>query len=162
MVYAKRPFGGPKQVIEYLGRYTHKIAISNRRITAVTDTHVSFTYKCYRKNGEKKTMTLPVREFIRRFAMHILPHKFHRMRHYGFLGSRHKKKYLAQARKSLGVGKVPCIEPMSWEEIARQKLRYDPQICPECQQPTMRTVQTLLPKHRIRPPPPKPNPVFTE
>jgi len=162
VVYAKRPFGGPKQVIEYLGRYTHKIAISNRRITSVTDTHVTFEYKDYRKNGEKRTMQLPVKEFIRRFAMHILPHKFHRIRHYGFLGSRHKKKYLAQARRSLGVGKLPCIEPLTWEESTREKLHYDPQICPECQQPAMRTVQTLIPKYRIRPPPLKPNLIFTK
>ena len=85
VVYAKRPFGGPKQVIEYLGRYTHKVAISNHRIKEVTDQQVRFGYKDYRKGGEKKEMTLSNQEFIRRFSLHILPKRFVRIRHYGIV-----------------------------------------------------------------------------
>ena len=87
VVYAKRPFGGPKQVIVYLGRYTHKVAISNHRIKEVTDKEVRFAYKDYRKGDEKKEMTLSNVEFIRRFSLHILPKRFVRIRHYGILSS---------------------------------------------------------------------------
>lgn len=162
VVFAKRPFAGPKQVIEYLGRYTHKIAISNSRITKVTDTQVAFKYKDYRKNGEHKIMTLSIQEFIRRFAQHILPHAFHRIRHYGFLGSRFKKENLHKARKSLGAKIKPAIQALKWQDIAKQKLNYDHQLCPHCQQKTMVTIQTLLPEHLTRPPPIKPNLNFTD
>ena len=87
VVYAKRPFGGPQQVIEYLGRYTHKVAISNHRIMQVDDVSVSFSYKDYRNGSTQKQMTLSNDEFARRFAMHVLPHRFVRIRHYGILSS---------------------------------------------------------------------------
>ena len=87
VVYAKRPFGGPVQVIEYLGRYTHKVAISNHRIQTVTDKEVSFSYKDYKAGGAVKLMRLSNEEFTRRFAQHILPHRFVRIRHYGILSS---------------------------------------------------------------------------
>ena len=91
VVYAKRPFGGPKHVIEYLGRYTHKVAISNHRITAVDAEEVSFTYKDYRDGGSTKTMTLRNEDFTKRFVQHILPHRFVRIRHYGILSSSWKR-----------------------------------------------------------------------
>jgi Putative transposase len=87
VVYAKRLFGEPKQVIEYLGRYTHKIAISNNRLQNVDETSTTFSYKDYKSNGAKKEMTLGNGEFIRRFALHILPLRFMRIRHYGMLSS---------------------------------------------------------------------------
>jgi hypothetical protein len=90
VVYAKQPFGGPKQVIEYIGRYSHKIAISNHRIKNVGDGKVSFTYKDYAAGGVQKLMTLEATEFLRRFCMHILPKRFVKIRHYGFLSSRNK------------------------------------------------------------------------
>lgn len=90
VVYAKQPFGGPKQVIEYIGRYSHKIAISNHRIKNIADGKVSFSYKDYAQGGIQKLMTLEATEFIRRFCMHILPPKFVKIRHYGFLASRNK------------------------------------------------------------------------
>ena len=102
VVYAKRPFGGPQQVIEYLGRYTHKIAISNHRITAIDNDTVSFTYKDYRESAKCKSMTLPAAEFIRRFAMHILPRGFVRIRHYGLLSNKIKESALSQIRGQLG------------------------------------------------------------
>ena len=103
VVYAKRPFGGPAQVIEYLGRYTHKVAISNHRIQAVTDTEVTFSYKDYKAKGAVKQMTLPNEEFTRRFAQHILPHRFVRIRHYGILSSTWKRGKLQQLQSSLKV-----------------------------------------------------------
>ena len=103
VVYAKRPFGGPKQVIEYLGRYTHKIAISNHRLQNVDETSTTFSYKDYKCNGGKKQMTLSNPEFIRRFAMHILPLRFIRIRHYGILSSTWKRVKFVELRKRLNM-----------------------------------------------------------
>lgn len=102
VVYAKRPFGNVRSVIEYLGRYTHKIAISDHRIKEVNDQSVTFDYKDYRQNGIKKQMTLSNKEFVRRFAQHILPKRFVRIRHYGFLSSTWKRKKLKALQKALG------------------------------------------------------------
>lgn len=103
VVYAKRPFGNVNSVIEYLGRYTHKIAISNHRINEITPQNVTFTYKDYKENGIKKQMTLTHEEFIRRFAMHILPKRFVKIRHYGFLSSTWKREKLKTLQQKLGV-----------------------------------------------------------
>ena len=92
VVYAKRPFGSPSSVVEYLGRYTHKIAISNHRLQAIDKETVTFSYKDYKQEGVKKSMTLTHSEFIRRFAQHILPKRFVKIRHYGFLSSTWKRK----------------------------------------------------------------------
>ena len=109
VVYGKRPFGGPKQVIEYLGRYTHKIAISNHRIKEVTDKEVRFGYKDYRKEGQKKEMTLSHVEFIRRFSLHILPRRFVRIRHYGILSSSWKRGKLQDLQESLKVKRTVFV-----------------------------------------------------
>lgn len=101
VVYAKRPFGSPSSVVEYLGRYTHKIAISNHRILSIDDHTVTISYKDYRAEGQKKTMTLSHGEFIRRFALHILPKRFVRIRHYGFLSSTWKRFKLADLQTKL-------------------------------------------------------------
>ena len=101
VVYAKRPFGSPKSVVEYLGRYTHKIAISNHRILAIDDQTVTISYKDYRTEGQKKTMTLSHEEFVRRFALHILPKRFVRIRHYGFLSSTWKRSKLTDLQSEL-------------------------------------------------------------
>ena len=103
VVYAKPPFGGPQQVIEYLGRYTHRVAIDNRRIQAIHNDRVSFHYKDYRAHHRHKTrhMTLEADEFIRRFLLHTLPQGFQRIRHYGLLASRNKKSTLQQCRQLL-------------------------------------------------------------
>jgi hypothetical protein len=87
VVYAKRPFGSPKSVVEYLGRYMHKVAISNHRLKSIDEERVTFSYKDYRSQGEKKVMSLTHQEFIRRFVQHILPKRFVRIRHYGILSS---------------------------------------------------------------------------
>jgi hypothetical protein len=103
VVFAKKPFGSPKTVVEYLGRYTHKIAISNHRIQSVNDQNVSFHYKDYRQNGQRKSMTLTHEEFIRRFALHILPKGFVKIRHYGFLSSNWKREKLKILQEKLKV-----------------------------------------------------------
>ena len=103
VVYAKRPFGNVNSVIEYLGRYTHKIAISNHRIKEITPQNVTFTYKDYKENGIKKQMTLLHEEFIRRFSLHILPKRFVKIRHYGFLCSTWKREKLKTLQQKLGV-----------------------------------------------------------
>ena len=102
IVYAKRPFGGPAQVLAYLGRYTHRVAIANSRIRACDDDHVAFTWKDYRQGGVVKTMRLKPDEFIRRFLLHTLPDRFYRIRHFGFLANRHRTERLALCRSRLG------------------------------------------------------------
>ena len=103
VTYAKRPFGGPEPVLAYLSRYTHRIAISNRRLVAWDDTGVTFKWKDYRLDGSDryKTMTLAVGEFIRRFLMHVLPKRFHRIRHYGLFANGARAENIARARELL-------------------------------------------------------------
>ena len=103
VVYAKVPFGGPGQVIEYMGRYTHKVAISNHRLTGVQDGKVSFRYKDYKDGSATKSMALDNDEFVRRFAQHILPHGFVRIRHYGILSSTWKRGKLQALQATLHV-----------------------------------------------------------
>ena len=94
VVYAKAPFAGPQQVLNYVGRYTHRVAISNNRLVDMEDDRVSFQWKDYRDNLQK-TMTLSAEEFIRRFLIHVLPDGFQRIRYYGFLANRHRGEKLA-------------------------------------------------------------------
>lgn len=101
VVYAKRPFGGPAQVLAYLSRYTHRVAIANSRLVALNNDHVAFSWKDYRQNGATKIMRLRPNEFIRRFLLHTLPDGFHRIRHFGFMANRHRAAKLAICRKYL-------------------------------------------------------------
>lgn len=137
VVYAKRPFGGPLQVIEYLSRYTHKIAISNHRITDIGGDTVSFTYKDYRQSGTKKLMTLDAAEFIRRFAMHILPKGFVRIRHFGFLNSRIKVKALPAIRQQMENRLQPMVLPEQPECTVNPPR---PNNCPCCRKGIMLTI----------------------
>ena len=91
VVYAKRPFAGPQQVLDYVGRYTHRVAISNNRLLDIENGQVRFQWKDYRDGGQVKTMTLSADEFIRRFLLHVLPDGFQRIRYYGFLGNRYRQ-----------------------------------------------------------------------
>ena len=99
VVYAKRPFAGPEQVLEYVGRYTHRVAISNNRILDIEDGKVRFQWKDYRRGGQQKPMTVNADEFIRRFLIHVLPSGFQRIRYYGLLGNRYRKDKLARCRE---------------------------------------------------------------
>jgi hypothetical protein len=101
VVYAKRPFGGPAKVLEYLGRYTHRVAIANSRLVDMTGGQVSFLWKDYRHHDKRKVMTLDADEFIRRFLLHVLPNGFHRIRHYGYLANGHRAAKLVQCRRLL-------------------------------------------------------------
>lgn len=131
IVYAKQPFATPETVVEYLGRYTHKIAISNHRLKNIENKEVSFTYKDYRQGGKKKVMALPSTEFLRRFCQHILPSGFVRMRHYGILASRNKRKELNLARTHFGLKQWEVLK-IDWVEIAQTRLGIKPNICKEC------------------------------
>jgi hypothetical protein len=109
VVYAKAPFAGPEAVLAYLSRYTHRVAISNSRLIAYDETGVTFRYKDYRRDDpeRQRVMTLAPHEFIRRFLLHVLPHGFHRIRHYGLLASSARKANIARARELLAVAPPP-------------------------------------------------------
>jgi len=109
VVYSKRPFGGPEEVLRYLARYTHRVAISNRRLVALDDNGVTFKWKDYRLEGRDRygVMTLDTNEFIRRFLMHVLPQGFHRIRYYGLLTSPTRAKNIARIRDLLAVPLIP-------------------------------------------------------
>jgi hypothetical protein len=139
VVYAKRPFGSPKHVIEYLGRYTHKVAISNHRIVAIQNDLVVFRYKDYRDGGKVKLMSMHVREFIRRFSLHILPKGFMRIRHYGILSSSRKQDVLPFLHQQLE-SRYEYPEAKNWKQISTERLGYNPDECPVCKQLTMITI----------------------
>jgi len=139
VVYAKQPFAGPQEVIEYLGRYTHKIAISNHRIQNISADVINFTYKDYRQGASRKLMSLHPPEFIRRFALHILPKGFVRIRHYGILSSKRKVKDLPVIHQQLNTVYVKA-EKKDWQQISSERLNYNPKMCPHCKQQTMRTI----------------------
>jgi hypothetical protein len=138
VVYAKQPFLGPEQVVEYLGRYTHRVAISNHRITAVADGKVAFTYKDYRQGGKQKTAVLDACEFLRRFCLHILPPRFVKIRHCGILSSRAKPQLKTQLMM-MGVSMAPK-EKVAWQQICRQLMGFDPEVCPGCKTGRMHTI----------------------
>jgi hypothetical protein len=117
VVFAKKPFGNAHSVVEYLGRYTHKIAISNNRIQNIDNENVTFKYKDYKQSGAKKQMTLIHGEFIRRFAMHILPKRFVKIRHYGFLSSNMKRQKLIDLQRKLNV--QPTVKPAKESKIRK-------------------------------------------
>lgn len=130
MVYAKQPFGGPAQVLEYLGRYSHKIAISNHRIKNIADGQVSFTYKDYADGGKTKVQTLSSMEFLRRFCMHILPPRFMKIRHYGFMASRGKRKLKIHQMTQGKIGQPK--QKMNYKEVCKTLMGFDVDACPHC------------------------------
>jgi hypothetical protein len=138
VVYSKKTFAGPEQVLDYLGRYTHRVAISNHRIKSIANGKVSFTYRDRRDDNKSKLMTLDAHEFIRRFLLHVLPHSYKKIRHFGFLASRCKKKYLAQIRTILNTKQKPS-EPVKID--ARTMFLHltgiDLDKCPHCKKGEM-------------------------
>jgi len=144
VVYAKKPFGSPQTVLDYLGRYTHRVALSNDRILNVQNGLVTFSYRDRKDRDRKKTMTLDAQEFIRRFLLHVLPDGFMRIRHFGFLANRVKKLALPQCRKLLGLNPVlPEIPKPSAHELLRELIGIDLSRCPSCKQGTMIIVAEL-------------------
>jgi hypothetical protein len=140
VVFAKRPFGGADQVIEYLGRYTHKVAISNHRLVSLTVQLVSFRYKDYRQQGKQKVMTLKGEEFLRRFAWHILPKAMTKIRHFG-LHSGALKGVQDQCYQQLTQQPRAVVGKKNWKEVCRSKLNFNPDLCPCCGKATMVTIQ---------------------
>lgn len=131
MVYAKPPFGGPEQVLAYLSRYTHRVAIANSRLVSMADDKVTFRWRDYRHGRRPRRMTLEAGEFIRRFLLHTVPDGFHRIRHYGFLANGQRAARLAACRMMLAA-QVPeaggRAEPMA-------KIAPAPRPCPCCGRP---------------------------
>ena len=148
VVFAKRPFAGPEQVLDYVGRYTHRVAISNNRILDVEDGKVRFRWKDYRQGDQKKTMTLSADEFIRRFLIHVLPSGFHHIRYYGFLGNRYRKQKLAHCRELLGmVHPDPVVDQTDkdYRERYEQLTGVSLCQCPVCHLGHMAPFRTLQP-----------------
>jgi hypothetical protein len=133
VVYCKAPFAGPEQVLRYLSRYTHRVAISNRRLVAADDSSIAFRWKDYRVNGPRrwKTMRLHPHEFIRRFLLHVLPKGFHRIRHYGLFASAHRAESIAAARALLDVAPPPA-DPQQQPDAGPDAPRVLPCPCPRC------------------------------
>jgi hypothetical protein len=148
VVYAKEPFGGPEKVVEYLGRYTHKTAISNHRLLAIDENGIRFKYLDYRDNRQKQ-MTLSGNEFLRRFCQHILPKGFVRIRYFGLL-SVTKHEQLLRVQLSFGLTTCSDNEKKDWKQICREHLRYDPDLCPHCKKGKMVTIERYDP---VRGPP---------
>ena len=135
VVYAKPPFGGPEQVLAYLGRYTHRVAIANSRLVAMTDGAVSFLWKDYRQQGSRKVMTLEPTEFMRRFLLHVLPPGFHRIRHFGFLANGHRAARLALCRQLLAqsaLGRQSERERDRYRCPPPPQHKPEPVVCPCC------------------------------
>ena len=144
IVYAKRPFAGPEQVLEYLGRSTHRIAISNNRIISIDDGKVVFTYRDRADNNTLKKMTLSAEVFIRRFLLHILPDGFMKIRYFGFLSSKNKKEAIPLIRRLIGMDfEVPAQQKETAMDMVLRLTGEDLTCCPQCMKGTMRLVKTL-------------------
>lgn len=156
VVYAKAPFAGPAQVLDYLGRYTHRVAIANHRLLDIDAAEVTFRFKDYRHEHRQKTMTLSAPEFIRRFLLHVLPPGLQRIRYYGFLGNRYRHAKLAHCRQLLKM--QPCTATLS-EVKTPQNYRDRYQLltgisllhCPRCRQGRMLTILRLEPRQTAAP-----------
>ncbi len=149
IVYAKAPFGGPHAVIEYLGRYTHKVAISNHRICSINaDDTVTFDYKDYADNNSKKQMTLSCNEFTRRFKQHILPKKFTKIRTYGYLANRNRHQRINEVLKSMKLPLHKGLIKIPVEIIMKERYGIDMTECPCCKGKTLQLVRVYSPwKH---------------
>ena len=161
-VYAKPPFGGPEQVLRYLGGYTHRVAISNHRLVSLKNGKVTFTYKDYEDRSRRKTMALDAVEFLRRFLLHVLPQGFVRIRHYGIWAARNVNTKLAVAKRMLASepvdvqGAAPTKKEKPWWERFLEHTGIDVRSCPQCKSGRLqrtRPIQVTTTAWR-RPPPP--------
>jgi len=143
VVYTKRPFAGPESVLKYLGRYTHRVAISNDRIVGLQDAVVRFRWRDYSDNNQNKIMALPASEFLRRFLLHVLPRGFMRIRHFGLLANRHRKCKLQRCRELLEVPPPPERQDESTAEMIVRLTGRDLTRCPFCEKGTMRVTRQL-------------------
>ena len=159
MVYAKKSFGRTEQVLQYLGRYTHRVAISNNRLLNFADGHFDFKWKDYRQDSQPKVMRLDAAEFVRRFLLHVLPSGFQRIRHYGLLANCHRKVKLAQCRQLFQAPSPPPVEEPTdyldrYQRLTGQSLRN----CPQCHRGQMVRIESVLPGSQPRGPPASPTP----
>lgn len=157
VVYAKAPFGGPQQVLDYLGRYTHRVAISNHRLLRLENHRVTFRWKNYRNNNRIGTMTLDANEFIRRFLLHVLPGRFVRIRQFGFLANRNRTENIALCRKLIASPESSdsqLVQNLDWksryEKLTGESLR----VCPSCHQGQLLCIEIIpaLPRLTRAPP----------
>jgi hypothetical protein len=154
VVYCKPPFDGTKGVLEYLGRYTHRIAISNHRIVKTEAGEVSFRWRDYADNNKSKVMTVNADEFIRRFLLHVLPDRFVKIRHYGLLSNRCRRKNLDQCRGLLSCAGQNKVEQKTetWQETLLRIAGIDVAKCPACGERSMRTTEIMRPARCKGPP----------
>lgn len=136
VVYAKKSLRGAHQVVEYLGRYTHRVAISNYRLVKLEQGQVFFKYRDRKDDNKEKTLSLPVLDFLRRFLLHILPHKFTKIRYHGFLSNRYKKKNLHKIFEQLKMTPAPA-QSLSVEDFVRKIFGREIHCCPRCQNETL-------------------------
>ena len=160
MVYAKAPFGGPQQVLQYLGRYTHRVAISNNRLIDFADGQVTFAWKDYRHDSRHKLMRLDAQEFVRRFLLHVLPPGFQRIRHYGLLANRHREVKLEHCRQLLAAP-APVVEltdaPLDYRDRYQRLTGVSLRDCPQCGHGQMVCIESFLPGSLPRGPPRAPS-----
>ena len=148
VVYCKPPFNGAPGVLKYLGRYTHRIAISNDRILKLEDGKVSFYWRDYADGEKKKVMTLEASEFIRRFLLHVLPEHFVKIRHFGLLANRLRKNHISLCRELLDGCKIEVNNedmPKTWQELLLKISGIDVTKCPLCQKSGMFRVEVIQP-----------------
>jgi hypothetical protein len=145
VVYAKRPFAGPEQVLKYVARYTHRIAISNNRLLDIDDGKVQFRWKDYRNGHRQKTMTLGADEFIRRFLLHVLPDGFQRIRYFGFLANRYRAEKLALCRQLMQMSPPRATRKVSMDYRDRYEVLTGVSLktCPLCRSGTMVVIETF-------------------
>ena len=151
VVYCKPPFTSPEQTLEYLGRYTHRVALSNDRIVRMQGDQITFRY---RDSARKRIrlMTLSTDEFIRRFLLHVLPNRFVKIRHYGIMSNRNRQTKLAQCKELLGCSPTPPSDAkIDWQERLLQLTGWDPGDCTSCGKGRMHLVQSLSPGQRAPP-----------
>jgi hypothetical protein len=149
VVYAKPPFGGPQYVLQYLGRYTHRVAISNHRLVSFTDGKVTFRWRDSAHNNEQKFMTLPLDEFLRRFLLHVLPKGFVRIRNFGFLANRRRATLLPFCFQLLGAAQ----EPQAKQDVSSTNDSHDLWRCPKCGGPMVVVERRTAAEIQLRSPP---------
>jgi hypothetical protein len=155
VVYAKPPFAGPQQVLNYVGRYTHRIAIANSRLVNIDDGYVRFRWKDYRRGNHHGAMTLTAEEFIRRFLIHVLPDGFQRIRYYGFLANRQRDSKLARCRALLGMARIEKkpsapASPSDYRDLYQNLTGTSLMLCPACGHGNMLVIDVLAPMEKRR------------
>lgn len=159
MVYSKRPFGSPKQLLAYLARYTHRVALTNQRLVSMDDEHVTFTWKDYADDYRLRKMTLTGEEFLRRFSLHVLPDRFVRIRYYGLFANRHREKMVELCRSLLpGAPLPPKPDTGDWQQQLERLTGVALMACPVCGERALHLKEELLPvslrwQDQERPPP---------